>query len=379
MPFVTRCPSCRKKMRFSENAAGSSRECPRCHNFFTVAPEEEMVVPETWRFRDSEVPAGSDGISAATTATSTREAVPVTAPAAVLPVCAAPAEDLLSSPQRTFNPWGVASFLLGSVGLACASFAAVDLLTIPLAAIGLCGAILGLSTEESRRRGVLLPALGTAVCLPVLILAIFSPTILSESYGRHRTPRRPDAKILTVIPSRGDHKPEVPRPADDAGLDIDEGGIRQGNIQVRVLRAYRGTVAPLGKPAESAPPEDVVTFVLRVSNVGTTEKVHYESWGAATAGADHAPRLQDDTGRSLALKNLGRRRTVNKQFPGNDLPPGNFVDDRLVFPKPPGEPRYLLLELPASAVGSEGAFKFKIPKHKIADTAPFNGRMPWSK
>ena len=41
MPFLARCPTCRQKMRFADSALGASQQCPRCHNYFTVAAEEQ--------------------------------------------------------------------------------------------------------------------------------------------------------------------------------------------------------------------------------------------------------------------------------------------------------------------------------------------------
>ena len=358
MPFLARCPTCRQKMRFSDSALGASQQCPRCHNYFTVAAEETALAsapapqPAAIAAEDAELPGPQQ----------TPVVVQLSLP------------DPVAVRPRKANLCGVLSLLLGSVGLLCASLPAVDFLTIPLTAVGLAAGVFGLAVEQGRR-GRVLSALGGIVCLPVLTLALFWPAGLSPSYAWRRAPRPPDPKQFAVIPSRGDHQAELARPAEDDGLEIDEGGIRQGDVQVRVMRAFWGRHTPPTK-GKKVPASVVLTVVVRVSNVGTSGKIHYDSWGVARSGVAHAPRLRDDRGRSYGLKEPGPSATLSKRFENDDLPAGTAVEDRLMFPEPAAGAGALTLELPSAAVGAQGAFKFRIARSKILANEPVHGRKP---
>ena len=55
MPFLCHCGFCKAPMRFPDQAAGWSVECPKCHNSFTAAPETMALqdTDEWWRERRS--------------------------------------------------------------------------------------------------------------------------------------------------------------------------------------------------------------------------------------------------------------------------------------------------------------------------------------
>src|SRR5437016_14437721 len=114
MPFTARCPTCNVKMRFPTEAAGSSAECPKCHNFFTVAPPDEVALPERFQ-RLAQMP---KAVVAVADAPATETAPGPTAP--VLPS---------ESPSRPVNLCGVVAFLCGSIGLLTASIAVLHSLT----------------------------------------------------------------------------------------------------------------------------------------------------------------------------------------------------------------------------------------------------------
>jgi hypothetical protein len=352
-------------MRFPDDAEGSSIECPKCHNFFTAAPEEDAIAPATVPAAAAQAQAAGAGPAGPpapaprmTTTASTWAPASITALA-----------EVAATPARRLNPWGVCSFLFGSVGLLCASLPAVDFLTIPLAALGLPLAVLGLLLEDERRKGIVLAALGALVCLPVLALAVFWPETLGERYAQRRASAARESKEAAIITSRGDHKPEAPRPLGDDILDMEVGGIRLAGVQVRVLRAYQDQPRLVGQLKKPERPERALTILVRVSNVGTGGNVVYHSWGSAVkAGADHAPTLRDSQGRTYTLKDFGPGVAVQGRFHDKELAPGKKVDDPLVFPQPAAA-EYFVLELPASAVGSEGSFRFKIPQEKIRSSA----------
>jgi hypothetical protein len=371
MSFTAKCPSCRVKMRFPAEAAGASIECPKCHNFFTAAPEEEAPSPERFQ-RLAAVVARHDSAEASVAVTA---AVPRSAnngtqsspPAADRLIGYSLPEMPPVTPGRATNFCGVAAFLCGSVALLCASISAVHVVTIPLAMLGLVAGIAGLLVEDQRRKGVILTGLGAFVCLPVLVLGIFWPQQLSDSFGRARATAPPDSKKPLAIPSRGDHNHEPARDAGDEPMLADQGGLRLGDVQVRVLRTVPGPVKLSGQTDQPLAPENYLTITIRVANVSTKDKVKYMSWGAALgARAGHAPRLSDDQGHSYALKDFGAGFSVPGRFRGKELLPGKFVDDRLIFPEPAAQVEYLILELPAAAIGSEGALKFKIVRRHIA-------------
>ena len=46
MPFLASCPFCRRKVQAPEAALGQSIACKKCHNYFTLAPEDDLPPPE---------------------------------------------------------------------------------------------------------------------------------------------------------------------------------------------------------------------------------------------------------------------------------------------------------------------------------------------
>src|SRR5712692_8190564 len=46
MPFQTQCLFCGQKVKVPDHALGTSGRCPKCHNFFTLAPGEEALASD---------------------------------------------------------------------------------------------------------------------------------------------------------------------------------------------------------------------------------------------------------------------------------------------------------------------------------------------
>ena len=153
MSFVAQCSYCGQKGRVSGHALAESVQCPRCQNWYTAAPADDLPAPPAPLLT---VPAAALSPAPAP-ASSTSE--PASQPTAV-PVTAPPPR------RRRAHRWihlgGLAACLLGALGLMAASLSGLSLLTIPMSVAGLAvglGAIVHVQSARPFRR--VLPIAGT--------------------------------------------------------------------------------------------------------------------------------------------------------------------------------------------------------------------------
>ncbi|MCI0681573.1 MAG: hypothetical protein L0Y71_05685 [Gemmataceae bacterium] len=195
MPFLAACPFCRRKVQAPEAAIGQSVACKKCHNYFTLAPEDN-VPPEAGARPAHDARAQSNaaappvaGNTAATSA-SAPAAKPGSAPTgspqtetlkhvAMVTVPDMPRLTQFSpSPEREsdedeWNAWLLTPAVLGAGALLCAILGLLPWLTIALAGVGLIAGVIAWRTTpmESLRDGVLV-LLGSAVSAAAFVWAI---------------------------------------------------------------------------------------------------------------------------------------------------------------------------------------------------------------
>src|SRR5438874_7900053 len=134
MPFLAQCPFCGQKARVPDHAVGASFRCPKCTDFYTLAP-----VAREPRAASTAHPGPGPGT-----------AVPEVSPHATSPAPGGPAlhrpAALPSGPhfaeeEDGFPPTGepdlvgLAAVLLGAAALGCAVFRPLSGLVVPLGAL----------------------------------------------------------------------------------------------------------------------------------------------------------------------------------------------------------------------------------------------------
>jgi hypothetical protein len=383
MAFVAECTFCHLMLQaVPDNRRGSSVECPRCHNSFTLAPmvrplaaatrgpriipkkappatppaavEAPVSPPPSFEGRKPPQPAhASERIE---------KAGPVTARPPMEEVPQTPTPKIVQypvSPRRISDYPGLASFALGSFAFLAAAIFHVGLLTFALGLAGLLFGVFGLLVRSGKQGRPVLTAVGLAVSLPAVLLAALWPGWLGLN-PLWDPPAPPEHKgpVVLSLSGRGDFRDAEEGEA--LWVDASKDALHQGDVRLRVVSALVG--AAQFEPIQGKEPPAVRCLMihLRITNAGIARKLPYTGWGS-----EARPVLHDDRGKSYGVKTFAAGWVVKGRAMSSSIPPGKSLNDVIVFEAPPATISYLRLELPASAVGAEGQLQMEIPKRAI--------------
>jgi hypothetical protein len=385
MAFVAECNFCRLVLRgVPEERLGSSVDCPRCHNCFTLAP---VANPEEVLARVAKAAATAPTEPAATVALGDeRPALPQTAlveatqedppsgrkhtkDEAASPVAPAKKEAPQAPPPRPGpaprfpNYPGVASFLLGCFAFLAGGVFHLGLVALALGLFGLLLGVLGFVFSwviHSRR---LFPALGMAVSLPALLLPLVLPAWLGLNPlgdGPRQTRRDGDA----AAPLGGGGGLRHPAEGDTLWVDAGRDALHHDDVRLRIVSAVVGPAEFEPQSGRQPPRDRCLVLGLRLTNAGVTRKINYAGWGGKDPAAQ--PVLRDNRGKAYPLKTFAAGWVVKGRAGEAAIPPGKSLDDVLVFEAPPDDISYLRLELPAAPVGAKGQLRMEVPKRMMA-------------
>jgi hypothetical protein len=220
--------------------------------------------------------------------------------------------------------------------------------------------VVSLVRTARRRQGRLIfPVAGAIVPSVVLLVAWFFPGLLGPIYSDFRDPEFVDPTLIRRIPLPGvkdDGVPEDPDWANAARV-----ALRQGPVTVQIIEVTTAEPeATADRPSKSEPGLFIHLLIQRVPESG---EANTYTPRAESLKSQHAPRLRDVGGKTCKLR---------------DIRPGHFDEDNqpgfavgelvttwiLVFESPAADPD-LRLEIPASAWGGTGTFRFAIPAKTI--------------
>jgi hypothetical protein len=377
MAFVAQCPFCHLTLqRVPDNRLGTSVECPRCRNSFTLAPVANPVAVTTRG--PATVPAKAPSPAAVVAAPASpppstsvgrgpAKPVPAAGPieqggavAVPPPGEEAPAKRPVRRPP---NYAGLASFLLGSCAFLAAAVLHLGLVTFALGLAGLLLGIVGVLFPPPKPSRPVLPVAGLAVSLPAVLVAALLPGLLGLSpLGGPPKPADREGEAAIALSGQGGFR----RAAEGEPLWVDASrdALHHGDVRLRVSSATVGPASFEPAPGKKPPAERCLVIGLRVTNAGVVRKLSYAGWGGAEAR--DRPVLRDDQGKTYREKAFGPGWVVKGRATSASIPPGKWLDDVLVFEAPPATIDYLRLELPASAFGAEGKLQMEVPKHMIA-------------
>jgi hypothetical protein len=370
MAFVARCTFCHLILReVPEHRLGSSVDCPRCGNSFTLAEANDPGALAAAQAPRAGPPEPSAAVAvapqpAAPTQTALAE-VRAEAEAAVRerPAPEEPPAAVPRRPVRRFTNYpGLASFLLGCFAFLAGAVLHAGLATLALGLLGLLLGALGLCFSflvPSRR---ILPAAGLAVSLPALLIPAFVPEWLElDRLGaRPRHANRGDAAMS--LSGAGGLRRSTEREA--PWVDASRDALHHGDVRLRVSSAVVKTPEFEPLQGRTPPPDRCLVVGLRITNADVMRKVGYTGWAGGNP-APEPPVLRDEQGKTYAPKVFADGWVVKGRAPSATIPPGKTHDDVLVFEAPPRGVSNLRLELPASAVGADGRMRMEIPKQMI--------------
>lgn len=368
MSFMMSCPYCRARHTVADEESGASFKCPRCRNFFLAEPDQVSPAPPVPPARAREEP--KLALTRPTPSLSGPEPDAVEMPPPQETKATVPVAGVGHARGRPlhFHPLAMASLFLAALALIIAPWPWVRYLTIPCACLGLAGAgLLGLHFWDlSTKDRFWLMVAGTANLL-VLGVALFWPHWLGLAWlGSSPIPGEDSVQAFRVSVASATRQPL------EAGewADASQEAVRQRGVQVRVLAVTQGK-GKLGGPAQDKMSQQGwLQIRLSVRNVGIDRRLVYNSWSQAPAESPLAAQLTTAKPNPLFSLLLDMRPwepgvLVPGQTAQANLAPGQALEDVLVFQAPPAEVLTLFLELPTSAWGGEGTFRFTIPRAMI--------------
>jgi hypothetical protein len=285
------------------------------------------------------------------------------------------------SPPRRGNSLGIASLILGILAFLICWIPLVNLLGMPLAALGLLLGLIGLLVALTRNGASIgYPIAGSAVCALALTVAVSvtgalvsgikkaSDQILTDSTARNATnqitvpPASPDQYSSPPIAS-GSTSGDSPPPVQWASA---ESPVKQEDVQVRVKSVIVGKV-PLTETigGDGVSEDSLLSVEVEIINLSDSKKVDYSTWGGSAMSFDRRASLTDNFGNGYKRVNFGFSSKISGAVESESIYPGKAISDVLVFEPPVGKAEYLNLELPAEQFGGTGMLRIRIPASMI--------------
>ena len=356
MPFVAQCPYCGQKGRVADHVLAGSVQCPRCQNWYTAAPADDLPAPR------------APLLIAPASASCPTPPEPAPASPTAPPV---PAPPMPPPRRRRAHPWihlgGLAACLLGSLGLLAASLAGFSFLTIPMSAAGLAigiGAVIHVNQAPALRH--VLPIAGTLASSLVLAAATVSPRLLGPVFQGSRQPSGFSAGAVFVVPLQIGPKDAQPLEI-DGWADASRAVLHQDRVRVQIVGVAAGPVqftVPKGLTKEN-----YLSISLMIQHLGHGQQVAYIHWGAAGVRPTPHPVLTQ-SGRKLTYHQMETEVVAGQVRQGHTLYPGKAMEDLLLFDGAVAPGEALRLELPAEAWGVRGVLKFHIPAAMVQQRQP---------
>ena len=367
MPFRAECVFCGHQVLAPDHAFGGSACCPKCTNFFTLAPVGRIRATGLSRPLEPphEAPAGPATLSAglprhaldpgpACECAPGPESVQAARVQLVHPLERARPE------PRGLDPVGLGAWFAAGAALLCASGPALCRFVLPLGAVGLVLGAAGLLSVLARRTRLLFPATGIAVTCLVLVAAVRFPGLLGPDFLAYRTSDALDPEAMQVVPLPG--SPPNAGPADPDWVDASRAGLQQGRLFIEVPDVSIGSVTATSASTRNISPGQYLLLRLRIKQIEVAGKFTAKR-SQPPLFAKVRPGLKDNTGKVYPLRDVQEVAAVSERRAA--VFPVVFQEGVFLFEPPAAGVAYLRLEVPAEAWGGRGAFRFTIPRSML--------------
>jgi hypothetical protein len=237
------------------------------------------------------------------------------------------------------NSLAVASLVLGVIAALICGSPSVGQLSVPVGSLGMVLGLIGLSKCLTRERSGLAPALiATGISVGSLVLA----TLISGRTSKNIPTSEPDEPWVTV--------PNI---------------AHIGDVAVGVAPGI-DFVPYEGASGDGTSTDPYLIAFVQVFNANSKRLVHFRTWrGRADSLIRDFATLTDNNGNIYRHISFGVFSHPAGTHVSGSIYPGEPATDLLVFERPLKSAKYLNLELPASNVGEQGVFRFRIPTSRI--------------
>lgn len=386
MSFVAECTFCRLMLQgVPDGRMGSSVECPRCHNCFTLAPMTQPAAAVTRGPRMARKPNrghppaqqpladgggsaspkpfqddGGSGKPSRDRERAIENPLPDRGGLAIPSrECEQAIENPLPDSRGSVLSAGLVSFMFGSAAFLTAAIFHIGFLALPLGFLSLLVGIIGCFRSIQRP---ILSIAGTVVGLAAVILTVVLPSLLGlRPLWNNSPPVVRGGTAMMSLDGVGGLRPAAQ--GDAVWVDASSDALHHEDVRVRVISAIVGFLEFEPQQDRQPPLERGLAIRLRITNAGIARKVPFTTWGDPHAPA--GPQLRDNQDKSYRLKTLPPSWIVKGRPLNSAIPSGKSLDDVVVFEAPPKSVEYLRLELPAASAGVKGTLRLEIPKHMI--------------
>lgn len=365
MPFIAACSYCPHKLQVPDQAVGACICCPKCGNYFTVAPLASLPAKNP-RHMPASAPAAPPAPEQPWwVASPPQPASAPEPPAPPLPLSPPPAvhsslpklhfpQPLPPPPPSTelpgwINVWGVFAFCFAALALLLAAFSLPRSLSLSLAGIGLLLGIIGavLPRQEWKAKDALWLALAGGICALLLLVGLLKPGWINDRWIMDFEVPQPDYNKQFVVPRQGNA--EGKELSSGERVDAATHAIRQGDILIRIESAEVKRLTGDDLP--------VLLLTLHIQNIGQLHIIDYHGQG----NGPYAAIVRDSRGKELPRRDLKLQAKSLKQIQAASLLPNHDIKDVVAVEAPWNGTSHVDVDLPAAAWGREGACQFTIP------------------
>ena len=281
-----------------------------------------------------------------------------------------PPQNISIEIKRGANPLGVASLVLGIGACVFCWIPFLGLLAIPLAAIGLLLAVIGItSAAVGKKSSPAFPIGGAAVCIVAILVALFVTGWISTLIAKHEvqsnsTYQKIPTESAPVSSGTTANLPTAATPQSKSPSSEKTWSksfvVQQGDFQIQIEPISKEIFYP-NNPSRIATPNDGF-FTIKLSNLSKTRKIDFSTWRGKkfSAGRDYAT-LTDDNGNVYKLDSENNRGRQDE----TSVYPNSHYEEFLSFETPVQNRKWLHLELPAENFGGSGMIRFEIPSSKF--------------
>ncbi|CAN5856217.1 hypothetical protein BH11PLA1_BH11PLA1_12880 [soil metagenome] len=303
---------------------------------------------------------------------------------------------------RRGNSLGVVSLILGIVAFFICWIPLVNLVGVPLSALGLLLGLIGLLVAFTRKGASIgYPIAGSAVCGLALFIAISmtgalvgglkkaGDQIVADSKKRNATNQtavvtkeqagemvEPSLKAEVLpeaapTPTPVHPMPITERPAMPSPLPAEwasaETAVKQGDVQVQVKAVKVGPIATQETIGEGTgrSKDPLVSIELEITNLSDTKKLNYRTWGGRAFSFGDSTKLTDNFDNGYTIVHFGFGTKIVGSVESESVYPGKAIKDVIAFEEPVSKVEYLNLELPARQFGGTGMLRIRIPASMI--------------
>ncbi len=150
----------------------------------------------------------------------------------------------------------------------------------------------------------------------------------------------------------------TPTLADDEAQQLPSQQIGDAKVEVTSVRISKPSVRTERGGKKLSKTGLIVS--VKLTNVSGSTTMKYDTWNFPVESTAKVAKVVDDTGKQLAtFEAWPYYGGITKRT--NDVRPGKWVRDMLVFESPSPNAKNVTLELPGESVGSTGVHKLIIP------------------